>query len=754
MMGVASWAVLGLSWVNPSLLGFLSLTAIPIIIYLINRQRFQRVPWAAMEFLLAAMRKNRRRLQLENLLLLLLRILIIALLVLGMARPIFESGVPVLDTATRSELIVLDRSFSMGLLEGSRSVLFQAREDAKAFVKSLSSRDRVGLILAGGFPEVVINDAQFMTQQKAEEVLEQLESVELVYQPLEVGVTLQAIAQWVETQRQRGAEGTWQVRLYTDLQEKDWLRASDSREGPLADASIAEALTRLAQLDTNLVVYPLGSPRARNVSVDHLECTSPLLTVDLPTSFQVGLINRCSEDIPGLEVEFSVNGEVQGSTQISLEPNAQKQVTFPYVFREPGDARLTARLRSDQLDEDNVYHAAFEVRESVHVRIADGTAGSLDDDTEGSWLRAALAMPTSSGNLRLTPYDVQVIPAKDLAITNLSDVDVLILADVPTLSAHESEVIQEFVERGGGVLAFLGSLADPTSYTAHGYRDGEGWFPYAPEAQIFDQSRQLFFKWQILQKEHPVLRYLASEPRAGLQDVPVHGWVPTSTVLPEGSVLMELTDARRSPALVEKFVGSGTVLVMHVGADRTYSELPVSPAYLVFLHEALPYLTSHGEERRNLRVREPFSARIAAERYSSRVLLINPDGSGYPLNLRSIPGDSGAFALEVDPRDRPGIYEVRFGDEGTPTTGATRSEWFAVNADPEEGNLRRVATEDLKDSYPGAPMYFVDDARASGGGDETPPSGSGEAWRSLFWLALALLVAESALARFFGRGKA
>ena len=62
---------LALSFVNPGMLGFLSLAVIPLIIYLINRQRFQRVPWAAMEFLLAAMRKNKRRLQLENLLLLL-----------------------------------------------------------------------------------------------------------------------------------------------------------------------------------------------------------------------------------------------------------------------------------------------------------------------------------------------------------------------------------------------------------------------------------------------------------------------------------------------------------------------------------------------------------------------------------------------------------------------------------------------------------------------------------------------------------
>ena len=45
-----------MTWLNPGLLGFLALGGIPIIIYLINRQRYQRVPWAAMEFLLRAMK--------------------------------------------------------------------------------------------------------------------------------------------------------------------------------------------------------------------------------------------------------------------------------------------------------------------------------------------------------------------------------------------------------------------------------------------------------------------------------------------------------------------------------------------------------------------------------------------------------------------------------------------------------------------------------------------------------------------------
>src|SRR5579871_1243937 len=62
------------------------LMAIPIIIHLLNRRRFRTVTWAAMEFLLRAMKKNRRRLRFEQWLLLLTRCLLIFLLGMALAQ--------------------------------------------------------------------------------------------------------------------------------------------------------------------------------------------------------------------------------------------------------------------------------------------------------------------------------------------------------------------------------------------------------------------------------------------------------------------------------------------------------------------------------------------------------------------------------------------------------------------------------------------------------------------------------------------
>src|SRR5579871_3386569 len=76
---------------NPTFVaGGMFLLASPIIIHLINRMRYRRVRFAAMEFLLASQQRNRRRLLLEQLLLLLLRLLIVAAIVLLISRLILD----------------------------------------------------------------------------------------------------------------------------------------------------------------------------------------------------------------------------------------------------------------------------------------------------------------------------------------------------------------------------------------------------------------------------------------------------------------------------------------------------------------------------------------------------------------------------------------------------------------------------------------------------------------------------------------
>jgi hypothetical protein len=74
-------ALLAIGFGNLAMLGWLAAAAAPLLIHLWSRHRFREEHWAAVQFLIAAMRKNARRLQLQQWLLLAVRTLLIVLVV-------------------------------------------------------------------------------------------------------------------------------------------------------------------------------------------------------------------------------------------------------------------------------------------------------------------------------------------------------------------------------------------------------------------------------------------------------------------------------------------------------------------------------------------------------------------------------------------------------------------------------------------------------------------------------------------------
>src|SRR4051794_11662577 len=59
--------------------------AVPVLIHLLNRRRYKIVTWAAMRFLLNAQKQNTRRMRIEQLLLLLVRMALVGCIALAMA---------------------------------------------------------------------------------------------------------------------------------------------------------------------------------------------------------------------------------------------------------------------------------------------------------------------------------------------------------------------------------------------------------------------------------------------------------------------------------------------------------------------------------------------------------------------------------------------------------------------------------------------------------------------------------------------
>src|SRR4051812_26868011 len=102
--------ILAFGFVTPAFfLAGLALAGIPIVIHILNRRRYKVEPWAAMEFLLRAMKKNRRRLKFEQWILLATRCLVL-LAATALARPLGcrESAIAALGQRSGLHVIVID----------------------------------------------------------------------------------------------------------------------------------------------------------------------------------------------------------------------------------------------------------------------------------------------------------------------------------------------------------------------------------------------------------------------------------------------------------------------------------------------------------------------------------------------------------------------------------------------------------------------------------------------------------------------
>ena len=170
-------------------MGFLSFTAWqfalagaicaagPIIIHLLNRRRFKVVQWAAMDFLREAMQRNRRIMQIRDILLLVLRTAAVLLFGLALAQPFFATREEEFnDRQPLHAVIVVDNSLSMAYEALDGDLLSKAKDRARQLIDKLPAGSKMSIIPACGGRDYTLDP--YETKENALEALDQIEIVD------------------------------------------------------------------------------------------------------------------------------------------------------------------------------------------------------------------------------------------------------------------------------------------------------------------------------------------------------------------------------------------------------------------------------------------------------------------------------------------------------------------------------------------------------------------------------------------------
>jgi len=723
--------ILGLSFLDPAILLGLPAVIIPILIHLWNRRRHMEMNWAAMEFVLAALAIERRRILLREYLLLLLRMLAIALLIVAAARPVVEApAVAVGYQAATGWIFVLDDSLSMEQSCRGKSCFDEARDVIMRLVKHAGPADAFCLLRAAQPPtwevELAISDRQAFLQ-----IIDQIKCRHTRNDWL---ACLEAVLGRTQRLREEYPQLTrFVVVIVTDAQREPWNQAM-KRQGA-ALSSTADELARQAEL----IICHVGGDRESNTAITRLEA-SPLVcsrNEETVIAGQVTVFGNTTER--PATVEWLIDGVKIGESRVDWKSPDMGTFIWSYRPSRPGDHVIEATFPDDQLSVDNRRGVVVTVHDQVRALCIDGRYSPIPFQGASDYVRLALA-PESAAS-KTGGMEVQVIPEARLAESDITRFDILILCDVAQITPGEAQLLADFLRLGGGLVIFGGPRVQMAAYNRAAEPQGTA-RPLFP-GRLVGIVNSPDITTGMVNTRHPIVRILAGWEEGGLTKVPVRNYLRFQ---PTNSVPSEIV-ARYSngdPFIVAWEYDMGRGVLITTSADTSWTSLPLWPIWVPLIQEIKAWVLSGGLSARTLVCGQPLSLSMALRNVREAPTIVLTDAEGTSWRERAELVD-GTWQWKYTQTDWTGVYKIEIDNADNETRQVAL---FSVNTPLEEADLRSQGWEEMvQKGLPGAHMVSADLINQILESPVQHGSGSGNTLSRVFLLSLlALVIVEIVIA--------
>lgn len=564
---------------NPAMAVGAAAVASPILIHILSRRRFKRIRWAAMEFLLDAQRRNRRRVRLEQLILLALRCLAVFLIALMIARPFVRPSLAtsLLGAAARTErIILLDDSYSMsyrprsGVGAGGETTFARATEATEKLIRWLAAEspgDSLTILLTSR-PHKPSLALPSLSEENLGRLGRHLKALTPTHGTSAMPSALVAVADLV---RRSARQANTAVYVVSDFQQHDWIRAAaddndnDSNNDNDKPRSVIAPLADLADDSSklSLALIDVGADAPRNIALIDIATIQPQVVAGVPARFEVAIANHTPDVLRDVELSLSIgrrgpigietdsdgttadaDAGLTGIARYALPPVLIPRIQPGQVLREPIEVTLPANGSdflhvelvgavggSDGLVLDNRRAVAVEAEAAIRILIVDGEPHRDPYRDEVFLLRTALRPEgrVASGN------EIVVVEEDELDGVELGDYHCVVLANVFRLSKASLRNLEAFTRDGGGVVIFAGDQIDPQVYNEELYDGGRGILP-APLGDVKQTPRSgepaTFGDWDV---GRPLLRAFVDDLATILRQVRVYTFIAIDESSPDES---------------------------------------------------------------------------------------------------------------------------------------------------------------------------------------------------------------------------
>lgn len=719
---------------HPVMLAWLAAAAAPLIIHLLSRRQYRETQWAAMQYLLAAVRKNARRIRIEQWLLLAVRTLLILLVVFALAEPyLSHTGLAMLSAGRTHKVLVLDASYSMAFKSNDKTLFERARELAKRIVTESRQGDGFTLVLLASPPRVIVGTPVF----ERSAFLKELESLRVLETDADLPGTLVRVEEILTTaQREHARLDRAEVLFLTDLGRNTWM---PDLHGAGAVADFRERSERWASVAA-LVVADLGQDGADNLALTDLRPLESYTTLAKDATLEADLHNFGRQNRSRQTVELFVDGRRAGETHVDLPPNETATATFGYRFDTPGEHAVEVRAAGDSLDVDNHRWLALPVVNHLRALCINGKPAGGDFQGATDYLAVALSPNGPTDEKSVIRPDV--LSERALSETDLDQYDCVFLCNVSQFTTAEARLLDAYVRGGGGLVVFLGDQVLTENYNRQlASKDGVDLLP-AILVELAQRNRDEPYLFNALGYRHRIVSPFRGRDRAGLLTAPTYEYVKLRT---EESAKVALAFNNGDPAIVERRVGEGCSMLVATSADASWTSWPMWPSYVPVVQELVSAAVQGRMEGRSLQVGQNLTGRIGSRAAEAAVTVELPGGERQSVQLTT---DESANRWTFDGVGRSGIYHVEYG------APLLRQELFAANVDTAESDLARVSFDDLRNDVWPAVSFESFDAQAASDEPSSPIVRRDALHHWLLYTALALLLIETALASWLGRRSA
>lgn len=655
-----------LSFGNPFFLLGLLTVAVPIYLHLYYRKTPVKREFPSLRLLRLANQTLMNRLKLKNWLLLALRILVLLLLTSALARPLINlaggsagggNGVP------SAFVIVLDNSLSMGATHQGIALFNAAKGKAIEILERMGPYDKASIVLLNDPGTVLFPQ---LTWDKAE-LKEAIRNAPLSMAGTNLhGSLIPAMKLLAPVKSYKRS-----IYLITDVTQNAWKPFLEQYDLRRIDS----------QLD--LVLVPIGGETAPpNLAVTGLALNTPLVLKSRPTTLQVTIANHSARQQKTILSVF-IEGDKKLEVPVDLAANETRRVSASCTFTLEGVSHVRASLSGDSLTHDDSRHLAVKVLAPQRVLILrpppDREGRETTDDlflrlalnplnrSEGAMFQIERRLPEEAQNLSLAPFTA------------------VFMVNARQLPADLVKSLSSYVLGGGNLVVFPGSRTDPNWYNTH-LLDNPG-TQYLLPGRLVKRlgnavSKAVAYQLTDIDLGHPAFKLFSGEDNGDPGRARIFEFFQVEPN-PQALVLAKLSHGL--PAVIEEPRGQGRVLLVTFPADTSWSDWPLKPTFLPFLHQSvLSMIGRGGLARDDLQPGSPVSM-LLREEGLTKVTLHGPDGKSRDLPIR---------------REGPGMINVSTTE--TEDVGFYRivCEWkdrsqkvgFAVNPPADESDLERFPT--------------------------------------------------------------